>query len=84
MMLNAAGIALAGADEDEGRVIIDYVSEMAAAAHCTIIGSEARSTVELAALANGTLVHALDFDENVERRGNHPSNVMFPVVMALR
>jgi len=83
MMLNAAGIALAGADEDEGRGIIDYVSEMAAAPNCTIIGSAARSTEELAALANGTLVHALDFDENVERRGNHPSNVMFPIVMVL-
>jgi 2-methylcitrate dehydratase PrpD len=83
MMLNAAGIALAGVDEHEGRAIIDYVAEMGATPTCTVIGSNVGSTPELAALANGTLVHVLDFDENVERRGNHPSNVMFPVAMAM-
>jgi len=82
-MLNAAGIGLAGVAELEGQVITNFVQDRGGAATCTILGAPFRSTPEYAALANGTMVHALDFDENVERRANHPSNEMFPTVMAL-
>ncbi len=83
MMLNAAGIGLAGSSEEEGRTIAKYVRDMGGAPICTVLGSTFRTSPELAALANGTMVHVLDFDENVDRRGNHPSNVMYPTVMAL-
>lgn len=82
-MLNAAGIGLAGVAELEGRAITKYVQERGGTATCTILGANFKSTPENAALANGTMVHALDFDENVERRANHPSNEMFPTVMAI-
>jgi 2-methylcitrate dehydratase PrpD len=83
MMLNAAGIGLAGSAEEEGRIITKYVQDMGGTPTCTVLGSTLRTSPELAALANGTMVHVLDFDENVDRRGNHPSNVMYPTVMAL-
>jgi 2-methylcitrate dehydratase PrpD len=82
-MLNAAGIGLAGLAELEGQVITQFVQDRAGTPTCTVLGAPFRSTPEYAALANGTLVHALDFDENVERRANHPSNEMFPTVMAV-
>jgi len=83
MMLNAAGIGLAGVREPEGPIITEFVRERGGTPTCTILGADFKSTPENAALANGTLVHALDFDENVERRSNHPSNVMFPTVMSI-
>lgn len=83
MMLNAAGIGLAGSREAEGRTIADYVQEIGGAPKVTVLGEAFRTAPELAALANGTMVHVMDFDENVERRANHPSNVMFPTVMAV-
>ena len=83
MMLNVAGIGLAGVREPEGSIIIDFVRERGGAPACSVIGAGLQTTPEHAALANGTLVHVLDFDENVERRSNHPSNVLFPTVMAM-
>ena len=83
MMLNAAGIGLAGVREPEGPTIVEFVRERGGNPSCSVIGSDVRTTPEYAALANGTLVHVLDFDENIERRSNHPSNVMFPTVMAI-
>jgi len=83
MMLNAAGIGLAGVREPEGPAIVDFIRERGGNPSCSVIGSDVRTTPEYAALANGTLVHVLDFDENIERRSNHPSNVMFPTVMAI-
>jgi 2-methylcitrate dehydratase PrpD len=83
MMLNAAGIGLAGSEEREGQIITEYVKAMGGRPASTVIGASFRSSPESAALANGTMVHVLDFDENVERRANHPSNAMFPTVMAI-
>ena len=36
-----------------------------------------------AALANGAMIHLLDFDDEIAGRVIHPSAVIFPVVMAL-
>lgn len=83
MMLNAAGVGLAGSREDEGRILTAYVERSGASPRSTVLGAAFRSSPEGAALANGTMVHVLDFDENVERRANHPSNVLLPTVMAV-
>ena len=50
---------------------------------CTIIGKGMRTSPVYATLANGTLVHLLDFDEEIPANGSHPGSVVFPVVMAL-
>jgi 2-methylcitrate dehydratase PrpD len=83
MMLNAAGVGLAGSATREGKIIAEYVGQQGSSPACTILGSSTRSSPASAALANGTMVHVLDFDEYVPRRRLHPSNVIFPVVMAL-
>ena len=36
-----------------------------------------------AALANGAMIHLLDFDDEIAGSGIHPSAIIFPVVMAL-
>ena len=83
MMLNAAAAGLAGSVQKEGQIITRYVQQMGGRPDCTVIGTGLRSSPVNAALANGTMVHVLDYEEAILRRGNHPSNVMFPTVMAL-
>lgn len=83
MMLNAAAVGLAGSTEDEGRIIVEYVREVGGRPECTLLGARTRSSAPSAALANGLMVHVLDYDENVQRRSNHPSNAIFPTVMAM-
>ena len=50
---------------------------------CTIMASGIRSSPVNAALDHGTMVHVLDYEEAILRRANHPSNVLFPVVLPL-
>jgi 2-methylcitrate dehydratase PrpD len=83
MMLNAAGVGLAGSRAPTARMILEHVQEMGGVAECTVMAEGWRTSPELAALANGAMVHVLDFDETFERRGNHPSAAIFPTVMVM-
>ncbi len=50
---------------------------------CTILGREERTTPTLAALANGALVHALDYEDSHETATVHPNSAALPALMAL-
>ncbi|MCQ2553140.1 MAG: MmgE/PrpD family protein [Clostridia bacterium] len=49
---------------------------------CTILYNGKKTTPEMAALANGTLAHALDFDDGHDAIV-HPSGVAFPALLAI-
>lgn len=83
MIVNAAAIGLAGSKTEAARILVDYIDQESGRPSCTVIGTGIRSFPAYAALANGTMVHVLDYDEIVLRRSNHPSNIIFPTVMAL-
>ena len=83
MMLNAAAVGLAGSKQKEGQIITEYVQQIGGEPQCTIMASGIRSSPVNAALAHGTMVHVLDYEEAILRRANHPSNVLFPVVLPL-
>ena len=83
MMVNAAAVALAAAAQPDGRTVTHVVQELRGNGKCTIIGMGLRSSPTYAALANGIMVHLLDFDDEVIPRGVHPSSTAFPVVTAL-
>jgi 2-methylcitrate dehydratase PrpD len=55
----------------------------AAAGPCTIIGSRRIAVPALAALANGTLAHGLDFDDTHAASITHASAVVIPSVLAV-
>jgi 2-methylcitrate dehydratase PrpD len=82
MLLNILGVTLAGSVHKTSDIINQYAGELGNAADCTLIGRAARSSATGAALVNGTMAHVLDYDENVQRRGNHPSNSIMPAVLA--
>ena len=83
IMVNAAAVGLAGAAQQDGHTVTRFVQEMGGNGKCTIIGKGMRTSPVYATLANGILVHLLDFDEEVSANGSHPGSVVFPVVMAL-
>ena len=83
MMINAAAAGLAGATQQEGRAITQLIQEMRGNGKCTVMGMGLRTSPVFAALANGLMVHLLDFDDEMALHANHPSSVIFPVVMAL-
>ena len=85
MMVNAAAAAagLAGAAQQDGLIITRFVQEMGGNGKCTIIGKGLRTSPVYAALANGLMIHLLDFDDEVVSSRSHPGSVIFPAVMAV-
>src|SRR6185295_13872129 len=60
--VDTVGVALAGSTEKVAGIVRDMVRAEGAAAAVSVIGSDLRTSPQLAALANGVATHALDFD----------------------
>ncbi|GHF11851.1 2-methylcitrate dehydratase [Kordiimonas sediminis] len=50
---------------------------------CSIIGRTEKTSPPMAAMANGTAAHALDFDDNFDPAKAHASAVLVPALLAL-
>jgi 2-methylcitrate dehydratase PrpD len=74
------GCMLAGAATPHGRMIVDFVRSESAVGPCTVVGSGERLGQTMAALANGTLAHALDFDDGWGF--GHSAAVLLPTALA--
>jgi 2-methylcitrate dehydratase PrpD len=60
--VDTVGVAVAGSHEEVARIVAEMVKLEGSAPQCTIIGQSLRATPQLAALANGTATHAMDYD----------------------
>ena len=81
-VVDTVGVTLAGVNEPVGRTVADFARKMGGAPEAGIIGSGARAAAPLAALANGAMGHALDFDDSSYLLSGHPSVVVLPAVLA--
>lgn len=90
-ILDGLGVAVAGAATDNCRVLQTYLGSMACSAGdgVHVIGTELELPPSLAALANGTAVHADDFDDTLpstNRQGYqgsvHPTAPVLSAVLA--
>ena len=82
--LDGLGVMLAGAGEPLGlgRRTFDYTRELGGPAEASVIGAGFKTSAFNAAYANGTLGHALDFD-NTWWPLNHPTSPTLPAIMAI-
>jgi 2-methylcitrate dehydratase PrpD len=84
VMLDCIGITLAGSLETAGTIITELVREMGGVPQASVVGAGFKTSVLNAALANGVMAHALDFDD-----GGHVnlplsrSVVVLPAILAL-
>ena len=62
-ILDTIGVTLAAIPEGVGQSIIRYVREMGGSPAAAVIGAGLKTSPPWAALANGPLAHALDFDD---------------------
>ena len=79
---DCVGVMLAGSQEEAGRLVAEYARASGQGPGCTVVGSTARAPAALAALANGTAAHALDYDDVNWSLIGHPSVVLVPTVLA--
>lgn len=75
------GVTFPGSLEPLGKIMRDYAKKMGGVAESSIIGSNIKTSPYLAALANGTMGHALDYDDM--GGFGHPSVALAPAVLAI-
>ena len=75
------GVILAGSVQPVGQIIQQYVSSQGAAPEATILSTGDQTTLANAALANGTMGHALDYDDF--GGFGHPTVAIFPALLAI-
>ena len=82
--LDGLAVMLAGATEPlgVGRISIEYVKQMGGASQASVIAGGFKTSMQNAAYANGTMAHALDFD-NTWYPLNHPTSPTLPAILTL-
>ncbi len=79
-IFDCVGVTLAGAAEPHGQMMTRFIATEGAQAGCSVIGTGLKTSMSMAALGNGTLGHALDFDDM--GGFGHPSVVLLPPALA--
>ena len=82
-VLDYYGVALAGADDPLAQILLDELAEAGGAAQASIIGHWARLPALSAALVNGAIGHALDYDDVNLAMPGHASVAILPGLLAL-
>jgi 2-methylcitrate dehydratase PrpD len=82
-VLDYFAVGLAGADDELVRILLDELSEAGGAGQASIIGHGARLPMLSAALVNGAITHALDYDDVNMAMPGHPSVAILPALLAL-
>ena len=74
-------VSLAGADQPLAHIIRDFVMAEGGVSRAAVTGAAVRLPARAAALANGTISHALDYDDTHFAYVGHPSVAIFPAVI---
>jgi len=80
--LDCMGAALAGVGEPVSQTITGYVTNLGGPPQASVFGAGVKVSVQDAALANGSIAHALDYDDCGVKIG-HPSVLVLPAVLSL-
>ncbi len=79
---DAIGLAFASGGSDYATRAVDAVSGLAGTGECPVVGTSLRLPPRDAALANGILIHGLDFDDTHSASVVHCSASAVPLVLA--
>jgi 2-methylcitrate dehydratase PrpD len=90
-IIDALGLAVAGARGRVGEITRDYVAKQACPGPATVIGGALHTTPRLAAFANGVAIHADDYDDTqlsgtpdrVYGLLTHPTAPVLPAALAV-
>lgn len=83
IILDSLGVALAGRHSRECTLLIEMAQYWEGRAESTIIGVNKRVPSPTAALVNGTMIQALDFDETHDLSGGHSASCVLPATLVL-
>ncbi len=81
--LDWQGVALAGTTDPITEIITAYVKEAGGREEASVIGTNIKTNRANAALANGVIGHALDFDDYHDETVIHASAACLPAILAV-
>lgn len=83
-ILDTLGVTLAASTQGIGhQALFDLVRSAGGTGESSILGFGGRAPVWLAALANGAMARAVDFDDSHDEGMTHPSSVVVPAAVAM-
>jgi 2-methylcitrate dehydratase PrpD len=82
-LLDWCAVGMAGVTEPVGRIVSRMALADGGAAEASLFGQKQKVPARSAALVNGAISHALDYDDTHFDYIGHPSVVIFPAALAL-
>ena len=74
---------LAGSKEELADILCRYIAAESAASAASVVGRGFRTSAANAALVNGAMAHALDYDDITQITKTHPTAVLLPAALAV-
>jgi len=81
--LDLLGVALGGSQQPLGKILVKVAKDFGGKPQATILGHGLKTSVMNAALINGAMAHALDYDDTHIGSMGHPSAPVIPAVLAV-
>ena len=81
--LDWQGVALAGTTDPGAKIMMQYAAAFGGKPEASVIGSTLKIDLANAALANGMIGHALDFDDYHDETVIHASAACVPAILAI-
>jgi 2-methylcitrate dehydratase PrpD len=81
--MDGFGVTSAGSKEKAGTILDQHVKEVGGAPQAGVIGNGFKSSAPQAAPGNGTMAHAIDYDDALSLMSGHATVPILPVVLAV-
>ncbi len=82
-ILDCLGVALAGSRDPMAKIMTDFIKDTGGRPQASVWGKKFKTSPSLAALANGTFGHALDYDDINRSMRGHPTVPVLPAALAV-
>jgi 2-methylcitrate dehydratase PrpD len=82
-ILDCLGVMVAGSIGPVGKLIMQFARTMGGEPRSSVIAGGFKTSAPNAALANGTMGHALDYDDDSDTTNGHPTVTILPAILAL-
>jgi 2-methylcitrate dehydratase PrpD len=82
-IMDCLACMLAGSRESLADILCRYVAAESAAPAASVVGRGFRTSAANAALVNGAMAHALDYDDITQITKTHPTAVLLPAALAV-
>lgn len=81
-IIDTVAVMIPGAKEEVAKTVYTLARKWGAGT-CNAVGFKEQLSAPMAALVNGTIAHALDFDDNFDPAKAHASAVLVPALLAV-